>query len=68
MEKVESVLCTLLIFVVFFAVLSAWELDESVRFSWAALFTAAFGYIFLDQARNLKNESIRLKLAHPGHC
>lgn len=46
MEKVVNIVCTLIVFVVFFAVLSAWEFDESVQFIWAALFAAAFGYIF----------------------
>ncbi len=46
MEKMVNVACTLLTFVVLFAVMDAWEPDESVRFIWAALFAGAFGYIF----------------------
>ena len=54
MEKVVNVACTLLTFVVLFAVLGAWELDDSVRFIWAALFAAAFGYIFFRTRKKTK--------------
>lgn len=46
MEKVVNIVCTLLTFVLFFFVLKAWDLDEPVRFIWAALFAGAFSYIF----------------------
>lgn len=46
MERIVNVACTLITFVVLFTVLGAWELGDSVRFIWAALFAGAFGYIF----------------------
>ncbi|WP_181148164.1 hypothetical protein [Arthrobacter sp. MYb213] len=51
MEKIVNVACTLLTFVVLFAALGAWELDDSVRFIWAALFAGAFGYIFFGTSK-----------------
>lgn len=55
MEKIVSAACTLLTFVTFFAVLGAWELDEAVRFIWAAMFAGAFGYIFFRTSKKSEN-------------
>ncbi|MGP4968975.1 hypothetical protein, partial [Glutamicibacter ardleyensis] len=55
MEKIVNAACTLLTFVTFFAVLGAWELDEAVRFIWAAMFAGAFGYIFFRTSKKSEN-------------
>ena len=52
MEKIVSTLCTVITFLVFFAVLGGLEFDPPVRAIFAGLFAAGFGYIFFRPAKN----------------
>lgn len=52
MEKIVTVLCTVIVFLVFFAALGGLDFDAPVRAIFAALFAAGFGYIFFRPTKN----------------
>lgn len=51
MEKLVRVVGTVSIFVVFFAVLEAWDLNGAVRVIFSAIFAAAFGVLVFGPSR-----------------
>lgn len=55
MEKLVNALCTVLTFIVLYAVMGSLAPDPSVRAIWAALFAAGFSYLFFRRTRNSKD-------------
>lgn len=54
MDKAVGTVLTVIIFIVFVAVLKSWELNVSATIIFSALFTVVFGYLFFF-SRNKKS-------------
>lgn len=56
MEKLMTVIGTVAIFFVFFAVIGVWDIHVSVRMIFSAMFAAIFTYIFFRSGKRKTND------------